>query len=115
MNRVPNVILLVVYHRGDYVNSAGIMIEILLGEWNAGSVDRVGTNYERETRDEKVNGKKISQGKFMCQTNTLSRPLDHWEKGNKPWKTLLMLRISAHARSTSNVALWALPGPQEEA
>lgn len=55
---------------------------------------------KRQTR------KKSSKRKFMCHSNTLSRPLDQYGKGDKPWKMLVKLSICAHARSTSNVALW---------
>jgi len=58
-------------------------------------------------------GKQSSKRKFMCQTNTLSGPLGQGEKGNRPLEMLLKLSICAHARSTSNVALWYSFGPKK--
>lgn len=61
MNGVPDVILLVIDHRGDGISTAAVMIEETPRKRIVSSVDRVGSDYEIETRDEKANEKKVSQ------------------------------------------------------
>lgn len=59
VNGVPDVILLVIDHRGDGISTAGVMIEETPRKKIVSSVDRVGSDYERETRDEKANEEKV--------------------------------------------------------
>lgn len=59
VNRVPDVILLVIDHRGDGKSTARVMIEETPRRKVVSSVDRVGSDYERETGNEKAKGKAI--------------------------------------------------------